>query len=151
MSASKPDGSEPFSIRIQQLIKAKDLGQLLRYGMVGVGINSALYVCYLLLVFVNVEAKVAMTIVYIIGLIVGFFGHRRLTFFHNENAKLTMARYSVAHIGGYAINFLLLFVLVDKAGFSHAIVQAVSVFIVAVYLFVLFKYWVFSEKKYVAS
>lgn len=125
--------------------------QLIRYGLVGVGINATLYIFYLFLVFWGIEPKTSMSIVYVIGLGIGFYGHRKLTFFHTANFKHAIIRYLVAHLGGYALNFLILLALVDFMGYSHALVQAVSVFIVAAYLFFIFKYWVFSEKNYAAS
>lgn len=136
---------------LRDLLSGNGFRQLVRYGLVGIGINAALYACYLLLIFWGMEPKKSMSVVYVIGLGVGFYGHRKLTFFHTENFKLAMARYLVAHAGGYAINFFLLLTLVDYMNLSHALVQAVAVFIVAAYLFVIFKYWVFSEKNYAAS
>jgi len=105
----------------------------------------------LLFVFAEVEPKAAMSIVYVIGLAIGFYGHRKLTFFHTENFRRAISRYLIAHIGGYTINFLLLVVFVDYINLSHALVQGVSIFIVAAYLFIIFKYWVFSEKNYATS
>lgn len=133
------------------LLSGKSFRQLMRYGLVGVGINTALYACYLLFVFAEVNPKTAMSIVYVMGLGIGFYGHRKLTFFHAENFKRAIARYLIAHLGGYAINFLLLVMFVDYMNFSHALVQGISIFIVAAYLFIIFKYWVFSEKNYATN
>lgn len=133
------------------LLSGKGFRQLMRYGLVGIGINATLYACYLLLVFLGVEPKISMSIVYVIGLGIGFYGHRKLTFFHTENFKHAIARYLIAHVGGYAINFFLLLAFVDYMSLSHALVQGISIFIVAAYLFVVFKYWVFSEKNYAIS
>lgn len=136
---------------LYEVLAGKSFRQLVRYGLVGIGINAALYVCYLLFVFLGAEPKIAMSIVYVIGLGVGFYGHRKLTFFHTENVRRAIVRYLVAHIGGYAINFFLLVAFVDHMHLSHALVQGLSIFIVAAYLFIIFKYWVFPEKKYATS
>jgi putative flippase GtrA len=146
-----PNGQKSLLQRLRGLLSGKGVRQLIRYGVVGVGINAALYAVYLLLVFWGFEPKTSMSVVYVIGLGIGFYGHRKLTFFHTENFKHAITRYLIAHAGGYGINFFLLLAFVDHMGLSHALVQAVSVFIVAAYLFIIFKYWVFSEKNYAAS
>lgn len=148
---SRPKENKSIRQHICGILAGKIFRQLVRYGLVGVGINAALYALYLLFVFVEVEPKAAMSIVYVIGLAIGFYGHRKLTFSHTANFRPAIARYLIAHIGGYAINFSLLVVFVDYMNLSHALVQGVSIFIVAAYLFVTFKYWVFSEKNYAAS
>jgi putative flippase GtrA len=148
---SEQEKNKCFYQRLHGLLSAKSFKQLMRYGLVGVGINAALYVCYLVLVFFEVEPKVSMSIVYLIGLGIGFYGHKNLTFFHTENFKHAIARYLIAHVGGYAINIFLLFAFVDYMNLSHALVQGIAIFIVAAYLFTIFKYWVFSEKNYANS
>lgn len=137
--------------QLKENLSSKGVRQLMRYGLVGFGINAILYSFYLLLVFLGAEPKISMSVVYVIGLGIGFYGHRKLTFSHTENYKHAIARYLIAHLGGYSINFLLLLILVDFMGLSHALVQAVSIFIVAAYLFIIFKYWVFAEKHYAVS
>lgn len=148
---SSPKENKSVRQHINGILASKSFRQLVRYGLVGIGINAALYACYLLFVFTEVKPKTAMSIVYVMGLGIGFYGHRKLTFFHTENFRRAIARYLIAHIGGYAINFFLLVVFVDYMNLSPALVQGVSIFIVAAYLFIIFKYWVFSEKNYAAS
>lgn len=146
--APSPEVKHRACSKIYGIFFSKNVRQLWRYGLVGVGINATLYICYLLLVFMGVEPKVAMSIVYVIGLGIGFYGHKKLTFSHTESSRRALVRYLIAHVGGYAINFFLLIALVDYMKLSHVFVQGFSVFIVAAYLFIVFKYWVFSEKNY---
>lgn len=145
------EGKKSVLHHLHRILSGTGFRQLMRYGLVGLGINAALYACYLLLVVWGAEPKVSMSVVYVIGLGIGFYGHRKLTFSHTANYKHAIARYLIAHLIGYGINFLLLLFLVDYMGLSHALVQAASVFVVAAYLFVIFKYWVFSGKNYAAS
>src|SRR5690606_28310214 len=126
---SSPKENKSVRQQICGILKSKSFRQLVRYGLVGVGINAALYALYLLFVFAEVEPKAAMSIVYVIGLAIGFYGHRKLTFSHTKNFGLAIARYLIAHIGGYAINFSLLVVFVDYMNLSHALVQGISIFI----------------------
>jgi len=120
--------------------------QLIRYGLIGVAINAAVYFIYLLLTYLGMEAKSAMTLVYIVGTSVGFAGNRKWTFDHRGNSSGAALRYALAHLCGYLINLLILYIFVDRLGYAHQWVQAAAIIIVASFLFVVFKYFVFSEK-----
>jgi putative flippase GtrA len=118
--------------------------QLIRYGVVGLLINLILYLAYILITHYGIEPKKAMTVIYIFGVSIGFFGHRKWTFIHTGNNRRTIFRFVLSHFAGFMLNFLLLSILVDRLGFSHQVVQAVSVLIVAAFLFIAFKFFVFS-------
>ena len=125
-------GGDPFS-------------QLLRYGLVGIATNSALYVFYLLITYLGIEPKEAMTLAYIAGVILGYVGHRNWTFRHKGALFGSGTRFFIAHAIGYLINFVVLLTFVDKLGYPHQWVQAAAIFLVAGYLFVAFRYFVFSS------
>lgn len=120
--------------------------QLIRYSLVGVVSNAAIYFIYLLITYLGVEPKTAMTLVYIIGATIGFIGNRKWTFAHRGDASSAALRYVLAHLFGYLLNFLILFTFVDRLGCAHQLVQAVAIIIVAGFLFIVFRYFVFSEK-----
>jgi putative flippase GtrA len=120
--------------------------QLIRYGLVGVANNAALYFLYLLITYFGVEPKKTMTLLYIVGASIGFIGHRKWTFAHRGDYSSAALRYVLAHLLGYLLNFLILFAFVDYLGYAHQWVQAMAIIIVAGFLFVVFKYFVFREK-----
>ncbi|MFH0995207.1 MAG: GtrA family protein [Pseudomonadota bacterium] len=119
--------------------------QLIRYGVVGVVSNAAIYLIYLLITYIGVEPKTAMTLVYIIGASIGFIGNRKWTFAHRGDSSGAALRYVLAHLFGYLLNFLILFTFVDRLGYAHQWVQAVAIITVAGVLFIVFKYFVFRE------
>jgi putative flippase GtrA len=123
----------------------KPVSQLFRYGLVGVVTNLALYFFYLLITYLGIEPKMAMTISYIIGAFIGFIGHRKWTFAHKGALLGSGARYFIAHLFGYLINFLILLTFVDRLGYSHRWVQAAAIIVVAGFLFVTFRYFVFPK------
>jgi putative flippase GtrA len=120
--------------------------QLLRYGLVGVISNLTIYIIYLLITHFGVEPKKAMTLVYILGASLGFIGNQKWTFAHRGNPASAVLRYVLAHFLGYLLNFMILFIFVDRLGYAHQWVQAVAIIIVAGFLFIVFKYFVFREK-----
>lgn len=120
--------------------------QLIRYGLVGVVSNFFIYCIYLLITYFGVEPKIAMTFVYILGATIGFIGHRKWTFAHQGDSFSSAIRYIFAHLLGYLFNFLILFVFVDKLNYMHQTVQALAIIVVAGFLFIIFKYFVFQGK-----
>lgn len=121
--------------------------QLLRYASVGLVANLIAYFVYLALTFFSVEHKIAMTAVYVSGLIASYLGNSRWTFTQRRGTLSTMIGYGCAHACGYIVNFSLLYVFVDVYGYPHQIVQAAAIVIVAGFLFVVFKTLVFAEVK----
>lgn len=120
--------------------------QLIRYGLVGMVSNLTIYFVYLLITYLGVEPKTAMTLVYIIGASIGYIGNRKWTFAHHGNFTSAALRYVSAHFFGYLLNYMILFVFVDRFGYAHQWVQAVAIIIVASFLFIVFKYFVFRER-----
>lgn len=126
------------------IIKARKLIlQLFRFALVGFLSNIAGYLVYLALTYFGGTPKVTMTLLYSVGAAVGFFGNRNLTFEYEGSVMRAGVRYVIAHGVGYAINLSILILFVDKLGYAHQWVQAGAIFIVATFLFLAFKVFVF--------
>lgn len=123
------------------------LGQLLRFGVVGVALNGALFVAYLVLVDRGMAPKPAMTIVYATGLALGFWLHRRLTFASHGAPQREGGPYLAVGLAGYPINLAILAVGVDLWHWPHAWVQGTAAVGIAALTFALNKFWVFSPRE----
>ncbi|WP_410054762.1 GtrA family protein [Legionella genomosp. 1] len=119
--------------------------QLIIYALIGLLTNGSAYMIYLLLTHWGVSSKLAVTLLYSTGSLIGFLGNRRLTFNHTGNLRAIYIRYSVVQILGYLLNLALLVCLVDWYGFSHQYVQAIAVVIVACFIFASLKLAVFKK------
>jgi putative flippase GtrA len=124
---------------------SQSLAQLLRYGIIGLVSNLTGYIVYLLITHFGVAPTIAMTILYLVGAVIGFFGNKNLTFAHKGGVLGAGVRYVVAHCFGYLINLSILVFMVDVLGYPHQWVQAAAIFIVAGFLFLMFKFFVFAE------
>ena len=120
--------------------------QLIRYGLVGVLSNVSIYFVYLFITYLGVGPKIAMTFVYILGATIGFIGNRRWTFAHRGASSSAALRYILVHLLGYLLNLLILFTFIDCLGYAHQWVQAMAILIVAGFLFIVFKYFVFHQR-----
>jgi len=117
--------------------------QFVKFAIIGVISNLILYFLYILITFIGLGPKLAMTISYLIGVTQTFLFNRKWTFKYNGSARQSMVRYIVSYGIGYCLNFIVLLVLVDKIGWPHQAVQGVMVLLLACILFLLQKFWVF--------
>lgn len=122
------------------------LYQLLRYGLVGLAVNFAGYVVYLLVTWLWLPPKTAITVLYPVGVAIGYFGHARYSFGYGGRTAGGIARFLIAHAVGYCANWTMLHVFSDRLGYPHQAVQATAVFVVAAILFLLFKFFVFPAR-----
>ncbi len=127
------------------MIDVTALRQFLRYGLVGLISNAVLYLVYLALTAVGTEPKLAMTLLYALGVAQTFMFNKHWSFRHGGKHGPAFARYCMSYGLGYVINYLALFVLVDHLGYPHQIVQGVLVLSLAVMLFLLQKFWIFRS------
>ena len=121
------------------------IGQIIRYATVGLASNLALYLAYLAITFLGVGHKTAMTVLYAIGVCVTFAFNRNWTFKHKGHIPKSFFSYLFIYALGYLLNFAALFLFVDKLGYSHQLVQGIMVFLVALFLFILQKTFVFAS------
>lgn len=117
--------------------------QLFRYALVGGASNLLAYLIYLLATSLGTAPKTAMTLLYVAGATIGFFGNKNLTFSHRGNFTGSGIRYLIVHAAGYSMNLSFLSIFVDRLGYPHQLVQAVAILVVAIFLFVAFKFFVF--------
>jgi putative flippase GtrA len=122
------------------------LGQVMRYGVVGVLNNLLGYLIYLLITWLWLDPKVAVSLMYPIGAVTAYFGHARYSFAYSGSPSHGIMRYAVAHVIGYGANIGMIYVLSDLLGYPHQLVQAAAIFVVAGILYLLFRYFVFPQR-----
>ncbi len=123
----------------------KTLRQFFSYALIGVLTNVLGYATYLGLTYLWGAPKLTMTALYLAGASIGFLANRRFTFRHDGGIGITGIRYLLAQVAGYLLNLVLLLLFVDWFDFPHQIVQAIAIVVVAIFLFVLLRIFVFSS------
>ena len=121
--------------------------QLSRYVIVGLASNAIGYLFYLLLTYWGMGPKLAMTLLYALGIAQTFFFNRKWSFEHEGRASSALFRYIASYALGYFINLMVLILLVDKWGWPHQWVQGVMIFMLAAMLFLLQRCWVFRPQQ----
>lgn len=135
-----------FSMNVESglLYFRKTFRQLLSYALIGVLTNVSGYAVYLLLTYLWDSPKVTMTLLYLVGASIGFLANRRFTFRHDGHIGSTGVRYLLVQVAGYLLNLVLLLLFVDWSGFPHQIVQAIAIVVVAIFLFIMLRVFVFT-------
>ena len=121
--------------------------QGLRFGVVGLISNLLLFLFYLGLTTAGLDYKIAMSLLYLVGILQTFVFNKKWTFNRQAHPSTAFVRYFGLYVVGYLVNLLALFTLVDQIGWPHQWVQGVMIPIMALLLFLVQKYWVFSKLK----
>jgi putative flippase GtrA len=119
--------------------------QFLRFCLVGLTSNVILFLGYLGITRIGVGPKMAMSTLYGIGVLQTFVFNKKWSFNHKGATSRTFVRYVAAYLCGYFLNLAALAILVDGYELSHRIVQGCMVVFLAVWLFMLQKFWIFAN------
>jgi putative flippase GtrA len=119
--------------------------QLLRYGAVGLASNLLCYLAYLGLTRLGTDPKLAMSLLYVLGVLQTFVFNRRWTFEYSGEGRRVFYRYCAAYGAGYLTNLAVLYLLVDRLGYPHQAIQGAMILLLAAMLFLAQKFWVFSK------
>lgn len=116
------------------------------FAAIGATNNLISYLLFALFVHVwGVDPVVAVTITYALGMIVSFFGNRKLTFRHTGHVGRTVAKFLLVNAVGYGVNVVILRVFVHGLGFPALVVQLFAIVVVASITFFSMRLWVFRE------
>jgi putative flippase GtrA len=117
--------------------------QFMRYVLVGIGLNAALYATYLLLTWRIMGSEAAMTITFSVGMLLSFLANRRITFRHRGDQLAALRRFLACYAILYLIDFISLWVFAGQMDVPHQIVQGCVVLVLPLLAFMMQKYWVF--------
>ncbi len=116
--------------------------QFLRFAQVGVLSNVLAFVVYLLLCEVGMHPLTAMSVTYVMAVIISYILNQRWTFGRGANHAAT--RFLVCYLLAWFLNYLALNFLIFNLGYGYAVSQGVLVILIAALMFFAQKYWVFA-------
>lgn len=117
--------------------------RLVRYGLLGVGSNIALYLLFLLLVWAGVAPIVASGLCYILGVAISYFGNRRWTFASRSRHSRDLPRFLLAYGVGMGVTLASMFILLRLLG--PAVAQLLTIGIAALSIYVVLHILRFGE------
>lgn len=113
--------------------------------LIGVLANLLGFCLYSLLTYCGLSPAQAVCILYPIGSVISFYANKTKTFGVSGLEFSFVWRYVLAQCSGLLINLLLLRILVDGLGLNHHLVQLFSIGVVAAFLFVSMRWFVFRR------
>jgi putative flippase GtrA len=122
-----------------QMVRA----QVIRYVLVGLGLNAALYCMYLLLTWRIMGSEAAMTLTFVIGTLLSFLANRRITFNHRGDGLAALRRFAACYAFLYLVDFIALWVFAGQMRVPHQIVQGCVAVVLALLNFIVQRHWVF--------
>ncbi len=128
------------------LFSWQSFGQLVRYGIVGIAQNSVGYAVYLFFTWLGFAPKLVVAVCYPCAMLVSFLGNKKFTFKFTGGWTGSGFRFVIAHMASYGINLGMLYLLTDRLGYPHQLVQAAAIFVCAGFLFAALKFFVFSHR-----
>lgn len=124
------------------------LVQLLRFGLVGGGVTLLCYLIFLAGIAAGCHYLLASAIAWVVGLMVGFFAHRRVTFSADGRAHVAE---TIRYLGTYILQFMLgtatLAIMIDGIGLAPWIAYPVNVVLTASFSYLMMSLIVFRPMR----
>ena len=120
--------------------------KIFRFILVGSVNTIAMYILYVGIIFIGLSYNIALTIDYVIGIIVGYMMNRYWTFAVNTSVMKSFPKYCVTYVGIYFINLAILNVIVRNNLLNPLLGQLVALGGIVFCSFLLQNFWVFPKK-----
>lgn len=120
------------------------INQIKNFSLVGIAQNFIGYLIYIVLTYIGIAPVLAISILYPLGATFSFIGNKKYTFINTNSESNALGRFVIAHLLGLMLNIILLKVLVETFGFPHQLVQLIAMLLIATFLFIAMKYFIFS-------
>ena len=126
-----------------------NIAQFVRYGVVGAFLNLFGFLIYLVVTWLGMEPKLAITVFYPLSVLYGYFAHKRVSFRHASSLRdiWPMIRYVFVYALGYIINIAFLYLFHDRLDYPHQLVQVVVIVILIFFFFFSLRYFVYKKNK----
>jgi putative flippase GtrA len=126
--------------------KQLELRRLIVFGVIGTLNTAICYALYAALVeLVDWNYKLALVADYAFGIVLGYVLHRVSTFADRKNLKQAFGKYTVALVGAFLLNYVVLEWLVEKQMLGALAAQAVAMTLATLGSYLVQKHWVFRS------
>jgi len=122
------------------------LGQLVRYGIVGMLVNGGAWLAFVAMVGMGLHHQVAAALMFALAVLVSYGLNRVWTFGFQGDLGRTFGSYLVVYFVAWILDVMVLWIGVDVMGWSHALVQGGAILGIAGLIFLGQRYWVFRQE-----
>ena len=117
--------------------------EFVRYACVGAATNAVGFLLYALFTKLGLSPILTISIFYPIQIGLAFYLNKKWSFSHQGRISTSAVRYLIAYLVCYVLNVAVLKFFSGYLNYSHLIVQAIAIFVMALLLFMAQKFWVF--------
>lgn len=125
------------------MIDATARRQLVRYGVVGVGVNIMGYLAFLGMMAAGLHHQLAATLMFVLAVLASYLVNRNWSFQHKGRVGRSFANYAALYFAAWLLDVLVLWIFIDAMHYHYAIVQGLAIVGIALLLFLGQRYWVF--------
>src|SRR5258706_2650098 len=118
------------------------LAEAIRFGLVGIKNNIVYYLLFVVVSLAGAGPKLAVTIIYIFGIIYTFWFNKGFVFRDLHPSGSQFARYIFVYFVGWALNLVLLDIAIARLGMNRYLAQGLLTFPIAGLTFVSLKLFV---------
>ena len=131
-------------------LRTNILGQLVRYGVAGVGVALAYSLIYeAILRVMGAEPELANTGAFLVSVVLGYLVHSRWSFRDHgsrESALRNTSRFFIVNVATFAINCVWVWLIVKQWGLSPHLPLLPILFVMPWFSFWLNRQWTFGER-----
>lgn len=133
--------------KMQRVKKAFTLSyDLIYFAFIGFLTNLSGYCLFLLMTWIGIGYKLSMTCLYFFCAGLSYSGNKRLTFSHRSGNRASCLRFLFVYLLSYLLNLFALIFFVDYLGLSYYKIEALAIIVIAGFMFISLKLFVFLEK-----
>lgn len=119
--------------------------ELIKFGLVGVGNTLLTVVTFNILIHFQMNYVAANVIAYFIGMLNSYFWNKNWVFEAKQSHKEAFLKFVIVNVIVLGINNFVLYLGVEKFGFSPTISQLIGTAVGMVFNFVLNRNWTFKK------
>jgi putative flippase GtrA len=120
--------------------------EFIRYAVVGAATNVFGFMLYVLITTLGVSPVLTISIFYPVHVGTAFYLNKKWSFSHEGRISTSAVRYLIVYLFCYVSNVSVLKFFSGYLGYSHLIVQAITIIVIALLLFLAQKHWVFKNR-----
>ena len=127
-------------------LKGADWGRVSRFASVGILGTLVYYLSLWLMVEkLGVGVLIATNLTFLIVTVENYILHYHWTFASDNAHRVAFPRFFLMNVGGFFINWTVMYVGVRWSPFNYLIVQALSIGFVVVWNYLLTHFWIFRD------
>lgn len=121
------------------------ISRLFRFSIVG-GLTAFVFyfVLYTLVEYAMISVLISSSVAYIVAIVLNYMLHYGWTFEAKGPHRIAMTRFIGMNVGGFMINFLIMYYFVSDDNSNYLVVQLAAISCIIIWNYILSSLWVYK-------